>query len=213
MYHTSLLNKLVWYNIGTTKDNFEIWNYLIPLILWSSIKKNRSHTGYKSHKNSMWMTNKVVRSYAALLWQKEAIDKVTFFVKEQNVSVISTDAWRQWNIMMSYLTYLLAGWVFMHKIWPGRRAHWVKYENINNSDLDGMSLAPFCQSRALWYVDYVHLHIRMKHPDSILALRTKTTKSSGTQNFTTMTAFKICTSLMTNAYTMHMWVHNNMKLW
>ena len=31
--------------------------------------------------------------------------------------------WRQWNIMMSYLTYLLAGWVFMHKIWPGRRAH------------------------------------------------------------------------------------------
>ena len=25
----------------------------------------------------------------------------------------------------------------MHKIWPGRKAHWVKYENINNSDLDG----------------------------------------------------------------------------
>ena len=36
----------------------------------------------------------------------------------------------------------------MHKIWPGRRAHWVKYKNINNSDLDGMSLASFCQSRA-----------------------------------------------------------------
>ena len=30
------------------------------------------------------------------------------------------------------------------KIWPGRRA---RYENINNSDLDGMSL-PVCQSRA-----------------------------------------------------------------
>ena len=44
--------------------------------------------------------------------------------------------------------YLLAGRVFMHKIWPGRRAHWVKYESINNSDLDGMSLASFCQSRA-----------------------------------------------------------------
>ena len=36
----------------------------------------------------------------------------------------------------------------MHKIWPGRRAHWVKYKNINNLDLDGMSLASFCQRRA-----------------------------------------------------------------
>ena len=35
----------------------------------------------------------------------------------------------------------------MHKFWPGRRAHQVKYENINNSDLDGVSLASFCQSR------------------------------------------------------------------
>ena len=43
------------------------------------------------------------------------------------------------------LTYLLGGWVFMHKIWPGRRAHWVKY---NKSDFDCMSLASFCQSWA-----------------------------------------------------------------
>ena len=49
---------------------------------------------------------------------------------------------------------LLAGWVFMHKIWPGRRAHCVKYENINNSDLDGMSLASFCQSKAV-YIDEI----------------------------------------------------------
>ena len=28
----------------------------------------------------------------------------------------------------------------MHKIWPGRRAHYVECENINNSDLDGVSL-------------------------------------------------------------------------
>ena len=34
----------------------------------------------------------------------------------------------------------------MHKLWPGRRGYWVQYEHINNSDLDGMSLAPFCQS-------------------------------------------------------------------
>ena len=35
----------------------------------------------------------------------------------------------------------------MHKIWHGRRAHKAKHENINNSDLDGMSLASFCQRR------------------------------------------------------------------
>ena len=39
--------------------------------------------------------------------------------------------------------------MFMHKTWPRRRAHHVKYENIHNSDLDGMSLASFCQSRGL----------------------------------------------------------------
>ena len=33
----------------------------------------------------------------------------------------------------------------MHKIWPGRRAHKVKYENINYSDLDSMSLASFAK--------------------------------------------------------------------
>ena len=33
----------------------------------------------------------------------------------------------------------------MHKIWPGRRAYLGKYENVNNSDFDGMSLASFCQ--------------------------------------------------------------------
>ena len=38
----------------------------------------------------------------------------------------------------------------MHKIWPGGRAHWVKYENINNSDLDVMSLASFCRSKAIY---------------------------------------------------------------
>ena len=42
----------------------------------------------------------------------------------------------------------------MHKIWPGRSAYKVKYENINNSDLDGMLLASFCQSRAVTVVNY-----------------------------------------------------------
>ena len=66
--------------------------------------------------------------------------KVTFLVKEQKVSVISTDVN---GIMMSYLTYLIACRmsVKVYKICPGRKAQWVKYENIYDSDLDGMSLA------------------------------------------------------------------------
>ena len=37
----------------------------------------------------------------------------------------------------------------MHNILPGRRAHWVNSENINKSDLDGLSRTSFCQSRAV----------------------------------------------------------------
>ena len=55
-------------------------------------------------------------------------------------------------IIKPYLTDLLAGRVFMHKIWLGRRAHWLIYEYINNSDLDGISLASFCQSRAALFL-------------------------------------------------------------
>ena len=82
--------------------------------------------------------------------KRKQVTKVTFLVSKRAKCVCHLH-WRQWNIMMSYLTYLLAGWVFMHKFWPARRAHWVKYENINNSDLDGMSLASFCQSRAEYW--------------------------------------------------------------
>ena len=46
----------------------------------------------------------------------------------------------------------------MHTIWPGRRAHWVKYDNISNSDLDCMSLASFCQSRHVYDVIRCYLY-------------------------------------------------------
>ena len=82
----------------------------------------------------------------ALIWQKEASDKSD--ISRKRAKCVCHLHWRQWNIMMSYLTYLLVGWVFLHEIWPGRRAPYVNYENINNSNLDGMSLASFCQSRA-----------------------------------------------------------------
>ena len=86
--------------------------------------------------------------YAALIWQKEASDKSD--ISRKRAKCVCHLHWRQWNIMMSYLTYLLVGWVFLHEIWPGRRAHYVNYKNINNSNLDGMSLTSFCQSRAVW---------------------------------------------------------------
>ena len=41
----------------------------------------------------------------------------------------------------------------MHEIWPGRGAHYENYESINNSNLDGMSLASFCLSRAVLYIE------------------------------------------------------------
>ena len=86
--------------------------------------------------------------HTALIWQKEASDKSD--ITRKRAKCVCHLHWRQWNIMMSYLTYLLIGWVFLHEIWPGRRAHYVNYENINNSNLDGMSLASFCQSRAAY---------------------------------------------------------------
>ena len=70
----------------------------------------------------------------AVLWQKEASDKSD--ISCRRAKCVCHFHWRQWNAMMSYLTYPLAGWVFIHKIWPGRGTHCVKYKNINNSDLD-----------------------------------------------------------------------------
>ena len=86
--------------------------------------------------------------YTALIWQKEASDKSD--ISRKRAKCVCHLHWRQWNIRMSHLTYLLVGWVFRHEIWPGRRAYYVNYENINNSNLDGMSLASFCQSRAVY---------------------------------------------------------------
>ena len=56
----------------------------------------------------------------ALLLQKVASDKCDISCKR--AKCVFHFHWRQWNIMMSYLTFLLVGWVFMHKIWPAKRA-------------------------------------------------------------------------------------------
>ena len=63
---------------------------------------------------------------SALLWQKEASNKSD--ISSKRAKCVRHFCRHQWYIMMSDLTYLLAGWMFMHKIWPGRRAHDVKYD-------------------------------------------------------------------------------------
>ena len=50
----------------------------------------------------------ISRLVIALLWQKEASDKGDISCKR--AKCVSHFHWRQWNIMMSYLTYFLAGW-------------------------------------------------------------------------------------------------------
>ena len=68
-----------------------------------------------------WLLPIMHHVYSALLWQKEASDKSEISCKR--AKCVRHFHWCQWNIMMSYLTYLSAGWVSMHKICPGRRAH------------------------------------------------------------------------------------------
>ena len=50
---------------------------------------------------------------SALIWQKEASDKSDISCKR--AKCVCHLHWRQWNIMMSYLTYLLVGLVFCMK--------------------------------------------------------------------------------------------------
>ena len=103
--------------------------------------------------------------YTALIWQKEAMASKwqKWHFSEQNVSVIYTDVnGISWCLI---LHNLLVGWVFLHEIWPGRRAHYVNYENINNSNLEYV-LASFCQSRAV-YASYTQAVTRYR-PTSAL---------------------------------------------
>ena len=56
----------------------------------------------------------IIATSAALLWQKEASDKSDISCKRENC--VCHFNWRQWGIMMSYLTYHLTGWVLIHTI-------------------------------------------------------------------------------------------------
>ena len=55
----------------------------------------------------------VLSTNTALLWQKEASDKSGISCKW--AKCFCHYRWWRWIVMMSYLIYLLAGWVFLHK--------------------------------------------------------------------------------------------------
>ena len=102
----------------TGKSKNSVWISSIFRTMWVQFQVSFSAIyGCKRRAIIRWPT------YAALLWQKEASDKSDISCKL--AKCVCHFHWRQWNIMMSYsyIPYLLAGWVFMHKIWPGRRAH------------------------------------------------------------------------------------------
>ena len=152
MYHTWVIGV----NLHASPSRMHSILFIIAVIVRSFgniIKNNNNNnnveisrtitTTIENHANTGHVNN------SALIWQKEASDKSD--ISHKRAKCVCHLHWCQWNIMMSYLTYLLVGWVFQHEIWPGRRAHYVNYENINNSNLDDMSLASFCQSRAELY--------------------------------------------------------------
>ena len=93
---------------------------LVEVAFWSAVQNvytDNACTRVEILKNR-WDTLTV--HCPGLLWQKEASDKSDSSCKR--AKCVCHFHWHQWNIMMSYPTYLSAGWVFMHKIWPGRRA-------------------------------------------------------------------------------------------
>ena len=83
---------------------------------------------------------------SALLWQKEA--NLQNEISRKWAKCVCYVDWLQCNIISFWLQYISAGWVFLLKTQTGSRKCSVQSKNINISDLDDLSLASFCQSRA-----------------------------------------------------------------
>ena len=88
-----------------------------------------------------WYSHKTILPY-----KRKQLVKMTFLKNEQNVSVM-------YNAISLYLDlklYLLAGWVFLLQTRNGSRRCSVQSKNNTFSDLGDLSVAPFCQSRAVY---------------------------------------------------------------
>ena len=88
------------------------WNWL-----WNWRCVNR-HPWQRTRDHGVWRLTLTAYTRcaisSALIWQKEASDKSD--ISRKRAKCVCHLHWRQWNIMMSYLTYLLVGWVFLHEI-------------------------------------------------------------------------------------------------
>ena len=76
------------------------------------------------------------------LWHKEASRESD--VSPKLAKCIHYLYWHQYNIMISGLWYLSAGWVFVLETWPGSETCQVQCKTINVSDLGDLSLVSIC---------------------------------------------------------------------
>ena len=90
------------------------------IILLQNVSVSSRYNFYKALSSGNLSSSSLY--YTALLWQKEASDKSD--ISWKRAKCVCHFHWRQWNIHdVLPNIYLLEGWVFMHKIWSGRRAH------------------------------------------------------------------------------------------
>ena len=80
---------------------------------------------------SWWCSEAVNYAYStALLWQKEASDKSDISCKSKMCLSFLLMSMAYHDVLPNIS--LIAGWVLMHKIWPGRRAHYrIRKHQIN----------------------------------------------------------------------------------
>ena len=151
------------YNVGST-----FWATLYKE--WHSVVSNNS----SAYQNSLLDSSMIKRRF------QSSFDKVKLFCKYSVLSTCTCltqrlhyptlakgSKWLEWHFLEKskiylsfpltsmeyhgYWTSLLAGWVFMHKIWLGKSTLGKIWKHQYNSELGGMSLASFCQSRAVQF--------------------------------------------------------------
>ena len=84
--------------------------------------------------------------HSAIQWQKEAT--LGNYISRKWANCVLHVHWHQCNIIISWLRYLSAGWVFLLQTRNGIRIGLVQSKNITFSDLGDLSVASFCQNKA-----------------------------------------------------------------
>ena len=99
--------------------------------------------------------------------KRKQLSKITFLVNEQNMNVMCIDI----NAISSYLDMYIFQqdelWLFLLQTRKGSRISQVQSKNITFSDLGDLSVASFCQSRAVHY-SWLWLRVRNQILQSIM---------------------------------------------